>query len=250
LAPRIAVLPLLLWLTTLAAGCSSNPVDPCEPTNRFFYGFNSGLDRFVLKPAADGYVKFVPKFIRTGLGNAFDNLDYFNVVLNDFLQGKGGQGWGDFARMAANSTVGVGGIFDVATGWGLPAHDNSFGTTLGKWNVKAGPYLVLPLVGPSCARDAPGLGVELVTDPVFWLFPPWSVTIPLGATDTIDLRSRSDFIFRFRDEAAIDPYVFTRESYLRYRENVIHEGKAPTDESLYEDDTGPETRPSTMESRK
>jgi phospholipid-binding lipoprotein MlaA len=233
----------LFLCMVLLPGCTNNPVDPFEKTNRVIYNFNNGLDRFVLKPAADGYVKFIPRFIRTGLGNAFDNLEYFNVVLNDFLQGKQGQGWRDFARMAVNSTVGVGGIFDVATGWNLPAHDNSFGNTLGKWGAKAGPYLVLPLFGPSSERDVGNFGTELVTNPVFWLFPPYSVTIPLGATDVIDLRSRNDFIFRFRDQAAIDPYIFTREAYLRYRESIIHEGQPPPDEDFYNQDLGPATQP-------
>jgi phospholipid-binding lipoprotein MlaA len=245
---RLGVLFLLLTLTALT-GCGSNPIDPLEPLNRTIYGFNSGLDKFVLKPAADGYVKFVPLFIRQGIGNGFDNLEYFDVVLNDFLQNKQDQGWRDFARMAVNSTVGIGGIFDPATKWNLPAHENSFGNTLAKWGAKAGPYLVLPLFGPSSERDATGLGTKLITNPFFWLSPPWSVTIPLAATGFVDTRSRSDFLIKFRDKTAIDPYVFTREAYLRYRENVIHGGNAPADEGLYDDDTQPATMPNTAPAR-
>jgi len=233
--------PLILMLL---AGCGSNPIDPLEPVNRTIYGLNSGLDKFVLKPAADGYTKIVPQFLRQSIGNGFDNLTYFNVVLNDFLQNKQDQGWRDFARMAVNSTVGIGGIFDPATKWNLAAHDNSFGNTLGQWGAKAGPYLVLPLFGPSSVRDAPNLGTELVTDPLFWLSPPfWSVSVPLAATDVVDMRSRSDFLIKFRDKAAIDPYVFTREAYLRYRENIIHPETAPSDEGFYDVDTQPATQP-------
>ena len=111
------------------------------------------------------YVKVIPKPIRSGIGNGFDNLIYFNVVFNDFLQAKWGQGLGDFGRMAANSTIGIGGIFDVATRWGLPSHDNDFGITLGKWGLGPGPYLVLPLLGPSSLRDAPGLAMEYAGHP-------------------------------------------------------------------------------------
>jgi phospholipid-binding lipoprotein MlaA len=232
------VILILCCLAALTGCAGSNPVDPYENTNRAIYNFNTGLDRFVLKPMADGYVKFIPPFIRTPLGNAFDNMDYLNVVLNDFLQGKTGQGLGDAGRMAVNSTVGIGGFFDVATGWGLPVHDNRFGNTLGLWGCGAGPYLVLPLFGPSCLRDAPGLGVATITDPVFWLFPPWYVSFPLFVAGTVDARSRSDFIVKFRDEAAIDPYVFTRQAYLQYRENQIHEGRPTTQEDIYDEDTG------------
>jgi phospholipid-binding lipoprotein MlaA len=233
----VAVLALCC-LATLTGCAGNNPVDPYENVNRFFYNFNSGLDRYALKPLSDGYVKIIPPFIRTSLGNGFDNLGYFNVVFNDLLQGKTGQGLGDFGRMAVNSVVGIGGLFDPATGWGLPSHDNRFGDTLGRWGYGAGPYLVLPLFGPSCLRDAPGIGVAAITDPVFWLFPPWYVTVPLSAVGTIDARSRSDFLVKFRDEAAIDPYVFTRQAYLQYRENQIHEGRPTTQEGFYDEDTG------------
>lgn len=220
----------------LMAGCAAGPnkADPYEKTNRSIYNFNEGLDKVALKPLSNLYVAVFPKPLRTILGNAFDNLVYGNVILNDFLQGKSQQGFGDLGRMAANSTVGIGGLFDVATGWKLPAHENDFGITLAKWGAKPGPYLVLPLFGPSTARDAPGLGVEYLTDPLTWICAPWAAIIPLDVTDLVDARTRGDFLARFRNEAALDPYVFTREGYLQYREHQINPGRPTTDESLYD----------------
>ena len=234
----------------LLGGCSSKPgnIDPLQGMNRFFYDVNNGLDRYVLKPAADGYVKIVPKPIRTGLGNAFDNLIYGNVIVNDFLQGKWEQGFSDTGRMAVNSTIGIAGIFDVASRWGMPAHTNSFGTTLGRWGSGPGPYLVLPLFGPSSVRDAPGIAMSMVCNPVFWISPPLYVSVPLGVTGMIDARARADVLFRFRDTAALDPYVFTRDAYLQYREAEIHGHKEHRPEpGLYDDEEmGPATVPSTQ----
>jgi phospholipid-binding lipoprotein MlaA len=248
----IAAALLAVIAVSLCGGCASNPGDPTNPdpwekANRFIYNVNDGFDRVALKPAADAYVKVVPEPIRQGLGNGFDNLVYFDVILNDFLQAKWDQGLGDTGRMAANSVVGIGGVFDVATKWGLPAHQNDFGITLGKWGVKPGPYLVLPLFGPSTLRDASRYAVEYFTTPITYLDLPIGITLPLGATDIIDARSRADFVMRFRNDTALDPYVFTRDAYLQYRDSRIHEGKpAPTSEpSIYDtdSDSGPSSAP-------
>ena len=224
---------------SLCGGCASGPYnpDPFEKTNRLIFKFNDELDRFALKPAADVYVKVIPKPIRTGIGNGFDNLIYFNVICNDFLQGKWGQGLGDVGRMAVNSTVGIGGILDVASHWGLPAHENDLGITLGKWGAGPGPYLVLPLLGPSSLRDAPGLAMEYAATPTTWLYLPIQISIPLYVVDIVDLRSRLGSVERFRNAAAIDPYVFTREAYLQYRDAKIHEGKPPTEQNFYDEDS-------------
>lgn len=249
---RVAAAFLAVTAASLCGGCASgahNP-DPWQKTNRFFYNLNDGIDRVALKPAADAYTKVIPKPIRTGIGNGFDNLTYFNVILNDVLQAKWNQGLGDAGRMAANSTIGIAGIFDVATPWGLPAHQNDFGITLGKWGAGPGPYLVLPLFGPSTVRDAPGIAVEYFATPTTYIYLPLAVTFPLGATFLVDERSRADFLVRFRNETALDPYVFTRNAYLQYRDARIHEGKpAAPDESIYDTDmdTGPATSRATTQ---
>lgn len=232
----------------MLGGCASNGnVDPWEKTNRFFYNFDDGLDRVLLKPVSDAYVKVVPEPIRTGIGNGFSNLSYANVILNDFLQAKWRQGFSDAGRMAVNSTIGIAGFFDPASKWGLVAHDNDFGITLGKWGVKSGPYLVLPLLGPSSLRDVTGYGTLYVTDPLTWVSPPIYVTFPLYTVDVIDKRSRVESLLGFRNKVAIDPYIFVRDAYLQYRENQIHEGAKPVPQNIYDEDSdmGPSTAPST-----
>lgn len=241
------------WIIGLAlavsflSGCASGPghQDPLERSNRWVYGFNGHLDRWVLGPVSDFYVKVTPRPVRTGVGNFFGNLGYFNVILNDDLQSKWHQGWQDAGRMLTNSTVGVLGIFDVATGWGMPAHRNDFGLTLAQWGAGQGAYLVLPLLGPSSVRDAPGIGVAWVTSPVYWINPPWKVTLGLTTVNIVDSRARADADIRLRTRAALDPYVFTRDAYTQYRSGRVHEkaGQAPVDQSLYEEDKTPSTQP-------
>ena len=230
----------------ILSGCAGDPknTDPWEACNRSMYDFNEGLDRYALKPLADAYVQVVPKPVRTGLGNAFDNLGYGNVILNDFLQGKWDQGWSDAGRMAVNSTVGIAGIFDVAGPWRMPSHDNDFGITLGKWGAPAGIYVVLPLFGPSCGRDVPGIGVEIAANPLTWGGAPLAATISLGVVQAADARARAATEVRFRDAAAIDPYVFTRHAYLQFREGQIHEGQPPAENSgMYDEEPGAASAP-------
>src|SRR4030095_16924642 len=136
---------------------------PCEKFNRCVYKFNNTLDKFILKPASDVYVKVIPQPARTGVTNFFDNLGLPNTILNDLLQGKLGPALGATVRSAVNTTVGIGGVFDPATNWRLPYHDNDFGVTLGKWGAGPGPYLVLPLYGPSTFRDVPKIPVKIYT---------------------------------------------------------------------------------------
>lgn len=243
---RSVWLLLGLSLCALAVGCATpqNP-DPFEKTNRFFYGFNESLDKHVMKPVADAYTRVTPQPVRTGLTNAFNNLGYLDTILNDLLQGEVTRGLADTGRMAANSTFGVAGIFDVATGMGLPKHKADFGQTLGKWGVKQGAYLVLPVLGPSTVREAPGIGVTMVTNPLFWVDEP-AATIPVGVLGAVNYRAEASDLVRFRNEAAIEPYVFTREAYLKYRQNLVDEGKPATQPDLEDfDSAAPSTRPST-----
>src|SRR5688572_10597784 len=148
---RTLIACTFLAIFSIAGGCAKNPKnpDPFQKLNRFIYKVNNGLDKIILKPVSDVYVKVIPQPIRKGLGNFFDNVGYGNVIVNDLLQGHFKQALGGTARMAVNTTVGVGGVFDVATKWNLPAHQNDFGITLGKWGAGPGPYLVIPLLGPS-----------------------------------------------------------------------------------------------------
>jgi len=233
----------LLFLT----GCGTYPQnpDPYERLNRVMYNVNDGIDKAALKPLSDVYVAIVPKPVRQGLGNAFNNLGYLNVILNDFLQGKVDQGFADAGRMAVNSTVGVAGIFDVATKWNLPEHKNDFGITLGKWGAEPGPYLVLPLFGPATVRDVPGRGVSMVTNPLYWVDVPLAASIPMGVLEAAQTRADLNDLLKFRDEAAIDPYVFVREGYLNYRRRQIQGTKATGPAPGFYDEDEPATQPTT-----
>lgn len=244
--------PVGLLATTallgVLGGCASdaNHVDPWEKTNRVTYQLNDGLDKYALKPAADTYVKVIPKPVRTGLGNGFDNLGYFNVIANDFLQAKWNQGWSDSGRMAINSSLGIAGIFDVAGPWGLSSHENDFGLTLGQWGCQTGPYLVLPLFGPSTVRDGAGIPVEFATDPTTYLCLPMRYVIPLYSVEAIDTRSRAEKEIRFRNAAAIDQYVFTRDAYMQYRQAQLHNQTPTTGPSIYDEESNePATAPAT-----
>lgn len=233
------------------AGCSPNAgkVDPFESSNRCIYKFNDCVDRAVLQPLSDCYVKATPECVRTGTGNAFGNLAGLNVILNDYLQGNCRQGASDAARMAINTTVGVAGIFDVASGCGMPAHRNDFGLTLGKWGADSGPYLVLPLLGPSSCRDIWGVPVSAATNPLAWADLPVGVTAGLGALDAIDTRARLDPAVKLREQAALDPYVFTRDAYFQHRAALLAKetGKPVDQEGLYDEENGgPSTRPATQ----
>jgi phospholipid-binding lipoprotein MlaA len=240
----------LLALLLLGGGCAQNPrnPDPLEKCNRFFYKVNDGLDKIILKPASDVYVKVVPKPVRRGLGNFFDNLGYGNVILNDFLQGHVKEGFGSAGRMAVNSTVGVGGVFDVATKWKLPGHSNDFGITLGKWGAGPGPYLVLPLYGPSTFRDVPRIPVGMYTNVLHYVDLPDYASIPLDVLNLAEDRSQANSAIKFRDEAAIDPYIFMREAYLQYRRIKIYGAdRVPpaVEPGFYDEDEMPTTRATT-----
>src|SRR5690606_5704408 len=134
--------------------------DPLEPANRAFFTFNETLDQYLIRPVAETYVEVAPRPMRTAVTNFFNNLTYLNVILNSFLQGKFYQGVNDTARFVINSTLGVGGLFDVATDAGLPAHQEDFGQTLAVWGASQGAYLYLPVRGPNSVRDAPDLATS------------------------------------------------------------------------------------------
>lgn len=199
-----------------------NPVDPYEGFNRSMYGFNMGLDKYLLKPVADGYRFVTPDFMQTGVTNFFNNLKGINVVLNDLLQGKFEQGASDTGRFLTNSTIGVLGLFDVASDLGLEANIEDFGQTLAVWGVDQGPYLVLPVLGPTTLRDGGGIIVDKAANP--------GTYVPgTGVLEGINDRANAEGALNFIDEAALDPYVFTRESFLQYRNNLINDGKAEVD---------------------
>ncbi|ADJ27271.1 MlaA family lipoprotein [Nitrosococcus watsonii] len=229
-----AKLTLLGILLSLSAGCATNATydashDPFEGFNRAIYKFNDAADRYVMKPIAKGYDKVVPTPVDKGITNVFSNLNDLIVGLNGILQGKFQQGLTDFARFLANSTVGIGGLFDVATSGGMVKHDEDFGQTLGVWGFNTGPYLVLPLLGASNIRDGVGLGVDALTWPVSYMGN-FGTRLGLAGIRTVDLRADLLEATDILKEAALDPYVYTREAFLQRRKFLVYDGKIPKEE--------------------
>ncbi len=225
----LSLLAIALMLGTLS-GCATtaNDGDPIEGLNRVFYDINDGIDNNFIKPVAVGYTKVTPAPIRKGVTNFFDNLTYLNVIFNDLLQGKIGQGIADSGRFIVNTTLGVAGLFDVATGMGLEVHDEDLGQTFGVWGASEGAYLNLPLRGSNTVRDAPDMFTSSYLNPLFYMNA--VVTIPLAILDGINTRANLLEASNIRDEAALDPYVFTREAYRQQRTHLIYDGNPPTDE--------------------
>ncbi|SCX39965.1 phospholipid-binding lipoprotein MlaA [Nitrosospira sp. Nsp1] len=233
---------LLLICTILFAGCAAvrphdqsfDATDPHEHINRKSYDFTDMVDRNVLKPVADAYVDHVPKPVRRSVGNFYDNLGYPETILNDFLQGKVRQGFRDTLRLGINSTIGIAGLFDVASPMGLPLHNEDFGQTLAVWGVDSNTYLFIPLFGPSSYRDATSIPVSVLTNMLFYVgtfLGPYAIgnaiAIPLSILGIIDLRARLSGPMSLRDQAALDPYLFVRDAYLQQRKHVIYDGNPP-----------------------
>jgi phospholipid-binding lipoprotein MlaA len=227
---------LLIMVALMTTGCATgrNPRDPLEPLNRGVYEFNEALDKVVLKPVAKGYRAVVPPPVRGGVTNFFGNFRDVTSALNNLLQLKLPRAASDLGRVAINSTVGILGVFDVASRLGLEKHDEEFGQTLGHWGVPAGPYLMLPLFGPSTARDTVGLIGDYFTDPEFYVVTDAPTTYVVFGTRVINARANLLEVERIFDQAALDRYAFLRDAYLQRRRNQIYDGNPP--ETQMEDD--------------
>ena len=229
--------------------------DPFEGFNRAMYTFNEKLDTYFLKPVAKGYRAVVPTPARQGVSNFFSNLREPMVMVNDALQGKFTYAASDLGRFLTNSTLGVLGVFDVASRMGLEKRNEDFGQTLAVWGFAEGPYLVLPFLGPSGVRDGVGWAGDYYASPVTYM-EETSTAGKVTAMGVVDTRARyieaGDILY---EAAGDDPYIFVREAYRQRRRNMIHDGAAPTavDPSIFEDDppakpgsdTGPGSAPKT-----
>lgn len=255
------VLPLLLMALGLSACAHSpsyDPSDPLEKINRPIFQFNLKADKYVLQPVARTYVKVLPSPARKGVSNFFDNLFYPTTIVNDLLQAKFRQGAKDTIRFVMNSTVGLLGFIDVATGQGLPLNNEDLGQTFGRWGVGPGWYLMLPLLGPSTNRDLLGF----VGDN--WAFQSNNPTNPLNYVDSLNfverlaitgvgiVDDRSEILGSEKIlEQQLDPYVFFRTVYLDRRTNLVYDGKPPEevidfgdeDEATGDDATPPDAEP-------
>ncbi len=197
--------------------------DPFEPTNRKFYAVNDALDRYALRPVALGYRDAVPRVVRTHVHNTLSNIGNPAQFANDVLQAKPHKAGNTLMRLLINTTVGVGGVFDVASGWGFPDHDNDFGLTLALWGVPEGPFLFLPVLGPSDPRDAVGYGANTVLDPLTWVSFGGSTTLGWArfGVGAVDSRERVLDATDSIRKTALDPYATYRSLYQQNRAGTV-----------------------------
>jgi phospholipid-binding lipoprotein MlaA len=221
----------LLAIALALTGCASlSEKDPYERYNRTVFDFNDAVDRNALKPAATAYKAVTPSFVQTGISNFFGNLgDVWNSA-NNLLQGKGEAGMSDFTRVMINTTFGLGGLFDIASEAGLPKHNEDFGQTLGYWGMPSGPYLILPILGPSTLRDTSALPVDIYADP--WGYGIDSQTRNIGtAVRVVDQRAALLDASTLLEDAALDRYEFIRDGYLQRRKGQVFDGEGSRKEA-------------------
>ncbi|BEP47494.1 MULTISPECIES: MlaA family lipoprotein [Variovorax] len=217
----------------LIAGCASgphaNPADPFEPFNRGVTRFNDTVDEAVLVPVATAYQRVLPSMVRTGVGNFFGNLGDVWSFVNSVAQLKLQNSAETFMRVNVNTFFGLGGLLDIATEAGIDRHEEDFGQTLGRWGVGAGPYVVLPVFGPSTLRDTAALPVDRAgsvlgnMNDVAW-------RNSLSFVEAVDTRAKYLRAGRLLDDAALDKYTFTRDAFLQHRRNDVYDGNPPDDE--------------------
>jgi phospholipid-binding lipoprotein MlaA len=219
---RTIAVAAVVFIAGCATGPNADPRDPFEPFNRGVSKFNRGIDQAALKPAATAYEKGVPRVVQTGVSNFFGNLGDAWSSVNCLLQLRIPEAAQDATRFAFNTVFGLGGLLDIATEAGLERHKEGFGTTLAYWGVLSGPYVVLPLFGPSTVRDA-------LAKPVDWIGNPVKYVEPIGdrdaliATDAVDTRAELLPLDPVLD-SALDRYTFTRDAYLQHSKSQIQAG--------------------------
>ncbi|MGF6595704.1 phospholipid-binding lipoprotein MlaA [Paraburkholderia sp. GAS448] len=212
-------------LTGCATGPDRKPGDPLEPMNRAIFKFNDTVDTAIAQPIAKGYQKVTPQPLRTAISNFFSNLGDLGNAANNLLQLNITDATEDIMRFAFNSTFGIGGLLDFATPAGLPKHHQDFGLTLGRWGVPSGPYLVLPLFGPSSFRDGAGLIVDVRFNPLNYIEPAWRN--PLYGLQFISKRSDLLGATDLLSQAALDKYSFVRDAYTQQRRALLRGAGAP-----------------------
>jgi phospholipid-binding lipoprotein MlaA len=226
----------ILTLTAVAAlvlgGCASfrnAPGDPLEPINRGIFSFNSTFDHYLFKPIAKGYDAAVPNPVKKGVSNVFQNASDAQSIVSDALQLKGAKMGDDLGRVMINTTFGLGGIFDLATPMGIERGNEDLGQTLGYWGIGAGPYVVIPFLGPSSARDLVGRYGDGKIDPVA-LVSSVPVRNSLMGARVVDTRVSLFPAEALMNQAALDRYTFMRSAYLQRRQSLVLDGKRPKEE--------------------
>ena len=224
-------------LAAALGGCAatsatvSDERDPWEGWNRDVQDFNDNLDEYVMKPVAKGYRWIMPSFADRGVTNFFSNIDDIGVTINDLLQFKLAQTGSDGARFLVNTVAGIGGLIDVASMLDLPKHNEDFDQTLGVWGMSTGPYLVLPLFGPSSPRGVGGLIGDAAMNPMTYVGSGY-ITGGLFALDATDQRSDHLSTEKIATEAAIDRYEFFKNAYFQQRRYLVLDGNVPEEDEL------------------
>ena len=216
-------LALAIAASVSACATGTNPRDPLEGYNRAMFKFNDTVDQAALKPVATAYKKVTPSFVQTGVGNFFGNLSDVWSAVNNLLQGKGEAGLQDVVRVSMNSTFGIFGLIDIASQAGIPKHNEDFGQTLGWYGIQPGPYVMLPLLGPSTVRDTVALPLDITGDP--WRYKdPVSVRNIGTVTRVVDKRAALLDATNLMEAAALDRYEFIRDGFLQARESKVFDG--------------------------
>lgn len=232
---KITCIGMLLASVALVGCASNDPQDPLEPFNRAMFSFNDGIDQAILKPVAKGYKAVTPGFARTHVSNFFQNLGDVWGTANAGFQFKGRKFLTGLFRFGVNSTFGLAGLVDVATPLGLERPEEDFGQTLGYWGIKSGPYLVLPILGPSNVRDTIGMVADSYAYPVTYIkddATSWGLLV----LDGINTRAQLLGVDDVANSAALDRYTFFKNAYLQRRQNLIYDGNPPMDSSFDIDD--------------
>ena len=211
-------------LSGCATGPNRNPNDPLEPMNRAMYKFNDTVDTNIAVPIAKGYQKITPTPMRTAISNFFSNLGDLGNMANNLLQLRITDATQDLMRVAMNSVFGVAGLIDIATPAGLPKHHQDFGLTMARWGMPSGPYLVLPVFGPSTIRDGVGRAVDVRFNLLNYIEP--AARNPMYIAQFISARSDLLGATDLLKQAALDPYSFVRDAYLQQRKSLTYRGQS------------------------
>ena len=216
--------------SALFAGCATtgpaSPADPFEPWNRAMYDVNEVVDGKVVKPAVQAYVDYTPKPIQQVIRNFFGNIEDLFSAINGFLSNQPDKAGNDLGRVILNTLAGIGGLIDVASEAGIPKGNLDFGLTFGAWGFPQGPYLFVPLIGPTTVRDGTGLVVRAYSGAVGWI-PDVPTRNVLYGVSAVDLRAQALQAESLIDQAALDRYTFIRRAYLQRRQYLLYDGKVP-----------------------
>ena len=228
---RSVVTILCLLLAGLFSTASNAEEDPWESFNRSIYSFNNTADAYLVKPVAQGYAYIMPEVGRKGVNNFFNNLLDVNGALNGLLQGRVDQGLENVGRVIINSTIGIFGLFDVATKLGVPQYQTDFGHTLSIWGVPQGPFVMLPFLGPSTMRSGVGTAFDAYASPMGQMGnsdPAWGLRV----FNIVDLRAG---LLGADELLSGDQYIFLRDAYLQQRRLQISDGKLVDEFSEFDD---------------